>query len=155
MRRPIRVAMLVGAAGALTVGGTTAALAALGGSQQTQTSTSYSAPSNASPASTPGAAGKVTADSAASTASPASAPAAAGKITADRARQIAQHRVPGSKVTETEFDHEHGRAVWEVDLTRQHRDYEVHIDAATGNIRSVHHDTDMSVHHDTDMGDDD
>lgn len=134
MRRPIRVAMLVGAAGAVTLGGTTAALAALGGSQEPQTSTSYSAPSTVSPASTPG---------------------AAGKVTADRARQIARQCVPGGKVTETEFDHDHGRAVWEVDLTRQHHDYEVHIDAATGNVRSVHHDTDMSVHHDTDMGDDD
>ncbi|MGE5290664.1 MAG: PepSY domain-containing protein, partial [Micromonosporaceae bacterium] len=95
MRKPIRVAILVGAAGALTLGGTTAALAALGGSQEPQTTTSYSTSSSAAPT---------------------ASPTAAGKVSPDRARQIALQRVPGARVTETEFDHEHGRAVWEVDL---------------------------------------
>lgn len=39
--------------------------------------------------------------------------------------------------TETERDREHGRAVWEADLTRQHQEWEVTIDAVTGKVISA------------------
>ncbi len=63
------------------------------------------------------------------------------KVSAQQARQIAQQRVPGAMVTETERDREYGRAVWEVDLTRQHHEWEVIIDAATGKMISVCYDS--------------
>jgi len=64
-------------------------------------------------------------------------------VSQDQARQIAQQRVPGAKVAETCFDHEHGRAVWEIELTKQHREYEVTIDALTGKVIKVDHCTDL------------
>ena len=116
MRKPIRIALMAGTAGVIAAAGTTAAFAVQGNSQQTPNSTSYST--------------SVTA-----------AHAAPGTVSAQQARQIAQQRVPGARVTETERDREHGRAVWEVDLTRPHHEWEVTIDAATGKVISVHHDT--------------
>lgn len=67
-----------------------------------------------------------------------SQPAAAGPISASQARQLAQQAVPGATITETELDHEHGQAVWEIDLSKGSCDYEVKISAATGKILSVH-----------------
>lgn len=61
-------------------------------------------------------------------------------MVAAEARQIAQQQLPGAAVTQTSLDREHGRAVWEVDLTRNHHGYEVSIDAATGNVVSAHTD---------------
>jgi uncharacterized membrane protein YkoI len=90
--------------------------------------------------------GKIIGVSASPTASRHASPTASAKVSAERARQIAQHRVPGATVTKTELDHEHGRAVWEIDLTKQHREYDVHIDAATGKLISVHHDTGTGGH---------
>lgn len=67
-----------------------------------------------------------------------SQPAAHADVSAEQARRMAQKLVPGGKVTKTELDHEHGRAVWEVDLTKGGRDYEVKIDRATGKVLSIH-----------------
>ncbi|MGE5286610.1 MAG: PepSY domain-containing protein [Micromonosporaceae bacterium] len=69
--------------------------------------------------------------------------AVAGKVSSQQAPQTARHLVPGAKVTETERDREHGRAVWEVELHKQHHEWEVTIDAATGKVLSIHHDTGM------------
>lgn len=124
MRKPIRIAMLAGTAGAIALGGTTAALAVHGNDQNHQTTASY----NASPR---------------YNASPSASPSAPAKVSADRARQIAQQRVPGGTVTEIQLDHEHGRAVWEVYLTKQHREYEIYIGAATGKIIGGHHNGDL------------
>lgn len=119
MRKPIRIAMLAGAAGVVVAaGGTTAALATHGSSQQPQATAFHSIPSTV----------------------PLAVP---GKVSTEQARQIAQRLVPGGTVTETDLDHRHGRAVWEVDLHQQHRDWEVTIDAATGQVISVHHDAGM------------
>lgn len=71
------------------------------------------------------------------------------KVSADRARQIAQGRVPGGSVTETDLDREHGQLVWEVELTQQQREYEVTVDAVTGAVVKVDQD-----HHGTEHDDD-
>ena len=116
MRKPIQIAMMAGAAGVIVAGGTAAAFAVQGGNQPTKaTTTNYSTSAPTAPAS----------------------PKAAGTVSAAQARQIAQQLVPGGTVTETDLDHEHGKAVWEVDLTKNNRHYEVHIDAATGKIIGV------------------
>jgi uncharacterized membrane protein YkoI len=122
MRKPIRTAMLAGTTGVIALGGTAAALAVHGNDQNHHATASYNASRSASP----------------------SAPA---KVSAGRARQIAQQRVPGGTVTEIGLDHERGRAVWEVYLTKQHREYEVYIDAATSKI--------IGGRRDRNLGDDD
>lgn len=114
MRKPIRIALMAGTAGVIAAGGVTAALAVQGNSQQTLKA-AYSTSSTVAP--TP------------------------GQVSAQQARQTAQQRVPGARITETERDREHGRVVWEVDLTRQHQEWEVTIDAAAGTVISVHHDS--------------
>ncbi len=115
MRKPIRVALLAGTAGAIAIGGTTAAFALQGNSHDNQATTSTT-----------------------STVSPRSE-----RVSEQQARQIAQQLVRGGQVTEIKLEHEHGRLVWEVDLTRQHHEYEVTVDAVTGKIISVHHDSGM------------
>lgn len=112
MRKPTRIAVIAGTAGVIALAGTGAALAAAGGGGQ------QPAVAAASPAP------DTTADN----------------ISAAEARQIAQQQLPGAAVTQTSLDDEHGRAVWEVDLTRNHHGYEVSIDAATGNVVSTHTD---------------
>ena len=114
MRKPIRIALMAGTAGVIAAGGVTAALAAQGNSQQTL-KTAYST-------------------------SP-TVPPAPGQVSAQQARQTAQQWVPGARVTETERDREHGRVVWEVDLTKNNHEYEVRIDAAAGTVIGVHHDS--------------
>lgn len=111
MRKPLRIATLAGAVGAITLGGTTAALAAHGG-QEPLRATTHST-------------------------SPTTAPAASAKVSQELARHIAQQRVPGAEVIATGPDHEHGRAAWDVELTMQHREYEVTVDAVTGKVISV------------------
>ena len=108
MRRPIRIAMLAGTAGLMTLGGTTAALAVQDSNHEPQTTASTSA-----------------------------SPTAPVKVSADQAGKIAQQHVPGGTVTEIEIEHEHGRPLWEVYLTKQHREYEIYISAVTGNIISA------------------
>jgi uncharacterized membrane protein YkoI len=119
MRKPIKIAVLASTAAVIVAGGTAAAFAVQGDSQPTNTTTTAynTAPTAPKAAQNPPAAAK-----------------AAGPVNAAKARQIALHRMPGAMVTETDFDHEHGKAVWEVDLTGQNRHYEIHIDAATGKI---------------------
>lgn len=112
MRKPIRIAMVAGTAGVIAAAGITAAFAVQGNSQQTQ---------------------KRASDSTSATVTR----TVAGKVSAERARQIARQLVPGGRVTETELDHEHGRAVWEVDLTKNNREYEVRIDATTGKVLGI------------------
>jgi uncharacterized membrane protein YkoI len=126
MRNPIRIAALAGAAGVITLGGATAAFAVHSSSHEPHESTTYSTSSSVAP-----------------TASPTTSAATSAKVSQDQARQIAQQRVTGAKVAETCFDHEHGRAVWEVELTKQHREYEVTIDAVTGKVIKVGDCTDL------------
>lgn len=135
MRKPIRYAVLAGTAGAIALGGTTAALAGHGSDQNQPTTTSYHAAPGASPGAVPGAS---------------SAP---GRVSADQARQIAQQRVPGGTVTEIQLDYEHGRAVWDVNLTKRHREYEVYVDATNGNIISSNYRGDLGDHYQGDLGD--
>lgn len=111
MRKPTRIALTVGTAGVIAVGGATAVFAGQSNSQS-QEPASYS-----------------TAVTQTRT--------VPGNVSAERARQIALQLVPGGRVTETELDREHGRSVWEVDLTKNNREYEVHIDAITGKALGV------------------
>jgi hypothetical protein len=105
MRRPICIALLAGAAGLITLGGATAVLATQDGNHEPRTTASASA-----------------------------SPSAPAQVSADQARKIAQQHVPGGTVTEIELEHEHGRALWEVYLTRQRREYEIYVSAVTGNV---------------------
>ena len=53
----------------------------------------------------------------------------------DAAERTARAAVPGTRVTEAELDHEHGRRVWEFDLTdRDGHEHDVTVDATTGKI---------------------
>lgn len=68
--------------------------------------------------------------------------------------QIAQGQLPGAVVTDLklELDDDNEQDVWEVDLTRQNREYEVTIDAVTGTILSVdHEDIDVDGRDETDQ----
>ncbi|MGA8112089.1 MAG: PepSY domain-containing protein, partial [Actinocatenispora sp.] len=64
------------------------------------------------------------------------------RIGSDAAGRAAQRAVPGATVREIELEHEHGRALWEVDLTRQGREFEVDVDATSGKVRHVDRDDD-------------
>jgi hypothetical protein len=50
------------------------------------------------------------------------------------ARRIATGAVPGSRVTETEMESEAGRRAWKVHLSTADARYEVHVDAADGQV---------------------
>ncbi|HEY3503721.1 MAG TPA: PepSY domain-containing protein [Actinocatenispora sp.] len=53
-------------------------------------------------------------------------------ISRSQAERAAKRTLPGATVTDTDLDREHGRTVWEIDLTRGGHTYEVHVDATTG-----------------------
>lgn len=58
-------------------------------------------------------------------------------VTADEAGSRAVARVGGGAVTKVEREVEHGRAVWEVDVRRDTRVTEVHVDVANGAVTRV------------------
>jgi uncharacterized membrane protein YkoI len=125
MRKPVRIALIGGTAAVIAAGGTAAALTAgSGGSTQPAGATAVSTPVSAT---------------------------SSGPVSADQARQAAQQQLPGATVTKTDLDRDHGRAVWEVDLNRGQRGYEVRIDGTTGKIISVHaeHRDDNGDHNDS------
>lgn len=116
MRKPARIALIGGAAAVIAASGTAAALAATsGGSSQPTAAAAIHKPAAAT---------------------------SSGLVSAEQARQAALQKLPGATVTETDLDHEHGRAVWEIDLSQGQRGYEVHIDGTTGKVISVHADHD-------------
>ena len=58
-------------------------------------------------------------------------------ITADQAREIALRQRPG-RVEEVDLENDDGRTVWEVEVeTERGQDFEVSIDAATGEVLEV------------------
>jgi hypothetical protein len=72
-----------------------------------------------------------------STSTPAAADAA---VTADEAGSRAVARVGGGTVTKVEREVEHGRGVWKVDVRRDTRVTEVHVDVANGAVTRVEDD---------------
>jgi uncharacterized membrane protein YkoI len=61
-------------------------------------------------------------------------PTAAGSIDRTRAWAIAQLRAGGGKVTKTELEREHGRLVWKIEVFVGTVEYDVRIDANTGEV---------------------
>ena len=58
-----------------------------------------------------------------------------GSITMDKARQIAQAQVPNGRVSDVEYEYEHGRAVYEVEVKEGYYwEYKFVIDASNGSI---------------------
>lgn len=55
-------------------------------------------------------------------------------ITAESAKQIALSKVGGGTVTECKLDYEHGRQLYEIDIRYNGWEYEIDIDATTGDI---------------------
>jgi uncharacterized membrane protein YkoI len=55
------------------------------------------------------------------------------KVTAAAAADAALKAVPG-RVTSADFEHEHGKAVWEVDVTKDGVEHEVTVGAANGKV---------------------
>ena len=58
-------------------------------------------------------------------------------LTADEAVSRAVAHLGGGTATKVEWETEHGRAVWEVDVRRDSRITEVHVDTATGSVTRV------------------
>ncbi|MFI7706979.1 PepSY domain-containing protein [Nonomuraea sp. NPDC049480] len=59
----------------------------------------------------------------------------APKVTAEKAIEIAHKAVPGSWVSELDYDRRGTRPdAWELELTKGSRLYEVDVDAATGKV---------------------
>jgi uncharacterized membrane protein YkoI len=65
------------------------------------------------------------------------------KVTKARAQEIALAKVPGGTVKEAEIEKEHGKVIWSFDIaTAGTKDItEVQVDAATGDIVAVEHET--------------
>ena len=61
-------------------------------------------------------------------------------VTADEAGSRAVARVGGGTVTKVEREVEHGRTVWKVDVRRDTRPTEVHVDVANGAVTRVEDD---------------
>ena len=61
-------------------------------------------------------------------------------VTADEAGSRAVARVGGGTVTKVEREVEHGRTVWKVDVRRDARVTEVHVDVANGAVTRVEDD---------------
>ena len=59
------------------------------------------------------------------------------RLTADEAVSRAVAHLGGGTATKVEWETEHGRAVWEVDVRRDSRITEVHVDTATGSVTRV------------------
>lgn len=61
-------------------------------------------------------------------------PASTGDIDVAKAKEIALQRVPGASVIRATLDFDDGREVYEVDLVKGYTEYELKIDANTGEI---------------------
>ena len=84
------------------------------------------------------AAAPVTVAAQTSTSPPTSTPAESDvAVTADEAGSRAVARVGGGTVTKVEREVEHGRTVWKVDVRRDTRLTEVHVDVANGAVTRV------------------
>lgn len=59
---------------------------------------------------------------------------ASGQISYEKAKEIALAKVGGGTIKDIELDYEKGRLVYEVEVKYNSREYEVKIDAATGEI---------------------
>ena len=108
----------------------------------------------------PAAAAPVTAVAQTRTTSPTSSPtptpdvAVATGLTADQAVSRAVDHLGGGTATKVEGETEHGRAVWEVDVRRDSRITEVHVDTATGSVTRVDDDGRDDRGRDDQVGDD-
>ncbi|MDH5160722.1 PepSY domain-containing protein [Heyndrickxia oleronia] len=60
-------------------------------------------------------------------------------ISMDKAKEIALNKINGT-VESIELDHKFNHAYYEVEIKKNHIDFDVYIDAVTGNIRGVHKD---------------
>lgn len=58
-------------------------------------------------------------------------------ITLENAKTIALEKVPGSKIIKIEQEEEDGRLIYEVELRKEHLEYNIEIDAMTGKILSM------------------
>ncbi|HEX3816112.1 MAG TPA: PepSY domain-containing protein [Mycobacteriales bacterium] len=114
----MRTAILTaGIAGVLAIGGTGAAFAATGGSDNTATGVRATAVQ----------------------------PAATSRIISHaRANQIAHQRVPGARITSGELKQR--RTVWEINLLKARVRYEVDISARTGKVLRVDRDRHSDQH---------
>ncbi|HEX5543066.1 MAG TPA: PepSY domain-containing protein [Micromonospora sp.] len=65
-----------------------------------------------------------------------------GLITIAEAVDAAQARVPQGQVKEIELEREHGRLVWSIELMVDGVEYEVDVDAKTGDVVEVERDDD-------------
>jgi uncharacterized membrane protein YkoI len=74
------------------------------------------------------------ANQAAEQAAPANGRWGGAKISYERAREIALARVGGGVVREIDLDYERGRLVYDVEVRHNYREYEIKVDAATGEI---------------------
>jgi len=59
---------------------------------------------------------------------------AEAKISYERAKEIALAKVGGGTVKEIDLDYEHGQLVYEIEVKYNGREYEIKIDAVTGEI---------------------
>ncbi|WP_016699911.1 PepSY domain-containing protein [Actinoalloteichus spitiensis] len=64
------------------------------------------------------------------------------KISYEEAERIALERVPGARVTEVELDEDDGRYEWEIELRKDRMEYDIDIDAVTGDIIGYEEDRD-------------
>ncbi|MBU5212717.1 hypothetical protein BLX88_06800 [Bacillus obstructivus] len=60
-------------------------------------------------------------------------------ISMDKAKEIALKKINGT-VKSIELDHKFNHAYYEVEIKKNHIDFDVYVDAVTGNIRGVHKD---------------
>ncbi|GAB2950765.1 hypothetical protein GCM10027280_44040 [Micromonospora polyrhachis] len=58
----------------------------------------------------------------------------ASGVTARQAVEIARGYVGGGRLVEVELDHEHGRAVWDVEIAKSGVCHEVDVDRVTGAV---------------------
>lgn len=62
-----------------------------------------------------------------------------GLITLEEAIQIALQEVPG-RVIKAELERKNGRLIYEIDIVTEYGDYEVRVDAYTGDVIRVEYD---------------
>ena len=61
-------------------------------------------------------------------------------ISSDKAAQRAKNAVGGGKIEEIEFKYDDGIAIFEVDIEKKDKDFEVIIDARTGEVLRIKRD---------------
>lgn len=63
-----------------------------------------------------------------------------GLIPVEQAIETARQQVPRAKVEDVELETEHGRLVWDVELTANGTEYKIDVDAKTGEVLRVRQD---------------